>query len=265
MAISKNWAFVRSWLRRTYNKKVHEYFRDLDPRQDPDNRTGRSATKAACLISATDSQGIASIKMQIFKEFLEDDGEIFYSIPASELWEHSVEGDPQIIIWFREQTEDARSRDRYPIRSRVSIRISEDSINSKTEVETWARKIRDEFARPPFYFRKGETKWSYKDKKKGYQFILATDNEADAKEIIRKTMSLKNQTPDWDKLTKSTSERNFKERKTKRIMGDTVVMPKLRPEGRVYFNNAQLNVPGLARNIILVDSSGRFKDALLYA
>lgn len=265
MTISKQWAFVRSWLRRTFNKKVHEYFRDLDPNIDPDNSTGRSATKAACLIGANDSQSLASLKIQIFQQFAENDGEIFYSIPASELWEYSVEGEPQIILRFREQTDDAKRNDRYPIRGRVSIRISEDEISSEAGIRTWATKIRNEFARPLFHYQKGKLKFTYQDKKKGYLLILATNTEDEAKEVIRKAMSLKNDTPDWDRLYESRSKRNFSERKTKRVGGDTIVMPKLRPEGRVYFSHAQLSVDGVARNKVLVDTSGRFKEALLYA
>jgi hypothetical protein len=265
MAITKSWSFLRSWLRRTYNKKVHEYFKDLDPNIDPDNSTGRSASKAACLIGANDSQSTASLKMQIFEQFLENDGEIFYSIPASELWEYSVEGEPQIMLNFREQTDDAKRNNRYPIRGRVSIRISEDDISSDSGIKNWARKVRDEFARPPFYYQKGKIKFTYIDKKKGYLFILAADEENEIRDVIRKTMSLKGETPDWNRLRESKSKQNFSERKTKRVGGETIVMPKLRQEGRVYFSNAQLNVTGLARNKVLVDTTGRFKEALYYA
>lgn len=265
MTISKQWSFVRSWLRRTYNKKVHEYFKDLDPNQDPDNSTGRSATKATCLIGANDSQGIASIKMQIFEHFMEDDGEIFYSVPATELWEYSVQGEPQIILRFREQTDDARTNKRYPIRGRVSFRISEAEVESDNDIRNWARKIRDEFARPQFHYRKGRIKFSYQDKKEGYQFILATDTEDEARAVIRKAMDLKNDTPDWNRLRESRSKQNFSERKTKRVGGETIIMPTLRPEGRVYFSHAELNVTGVAKNKVLVDTSGRFKEALLYA
>jgi hypothetical protein len=265
MTISKQWAFVRSWLRRTFNKKVHEYFKDLDPNQDPDNSTGRSATKAACLIGANDSQSLASLKIQIFQQFTENDGEIFYAIPASELWEFSVEGDPQIILSFREQTDDARKNDRYPIRGRVSIRISESDVSSEVDIRNWAAKIRNEFARPLFHYQKGKIKFTYKDKKNGYYLIIATNTEDEAKDVIRKTLGLKSDTPDWNRLYESRSKRNFSERQTKKIGGDTIVMPKLRPEGRVYFSHAQLNVPGEAKNRVLVDTSGRFKEALLYA
>lgn len=265
MTISKQWTFVRSWLRRTFNKKVHEYFKDLPANQDPDNSTGRSATKAACLIGANDSQSIASLKMQIFQQFAENDGEIFYSIPASELWEYSVEGEPQIILRFREQTDDAKRNDRYPIRGRVSIRISEDDINSEAGVRAWATKIRNEFARPLFHYEKGKIKYTYQDKRKGNMFILATKTEEEAKDVIRKVLSLKNESPDWNKLHEGRSKRNFSERKTKRVAGNTIVMPTLRPEGRVYFSHAQLSVDGMARNIVLVDTSGRFKEALIYA
>jgi hypothetical protein len=265
MTISKQWAFVRSWLRRTFNKKVHEYFKDLPANIDPDNSTGRSATKAACLIGANDSQSLASLKIQIFQQFAENDGEIFYSIPASELWEFSVEGDPQIILRFREQSDDARRNDRYPIRGRVSFRISEEEISSASEVRAWAMKIRNEFARPLFEYQKGRLKFTYKDKKKGYYFILGTNTEDEAKAIIRKTMDLKSDTPDWNKLFESRSKRNFTEKTTKRIAGETIEMPTLRPEGKVFFSHAQLNVPGEAKNRILVDTTGRFKEALLYA
>jgi hypothetical protein len=265
MTITKQWTFVRSWLRRTYNKKVHEYFKDLDPNQDPDNSTGRSATKAACLIGANDSQSIASLKMQIFEQFVENDGEIFYSIPATELWEFSVEGDPQIILRFREQTDDARSKNRYPIRGRVSIRISENDISSDSDIRNWARKVRDEFARPQYYYQKGKIKFTYIDKKKGYQFILGTNDEDNARGVIRKVMDLKGDTPDWNRLRESRSKQNFSEQKTKRVGGEIIKMPTLRPEGRVYFSHAELNVDGMAKNKILVDTTGRFKEALLYA
>ncbi|MFM2380568.1 MAG: hypothetical protein RLZZ143_3151 [Cyanobacteriota bacterium] len=38
MAVSSEWQFLKSFLRKTYNKEVNEYFRDLDPSEIPENQ-----------------------------------------------------------------------------------------------------------------------------------------------------------------------------------------------------------------------------------
>ncbi|HEY9711315.1 MAG TPA: hypothetical protein V6D48_24105 [Oculatellaceae cyanobacterium] len=263
MAASREWAFVRSWLRRVYNKKVYEYFKDLDSNDDPDINTGRSATKAACLIGANDSQNIALIKMYNFNSVVREiDREPIYGIPCT-TFHRKVKFYPQIVLHFKESKEDAQRNNRRPIGAEHSFRFHQKSI-SEAEVKELARKIKQEFATPPVKFKKGEIKISYKDEENDSEFILAVDDEAEAKKIITKILSIQGEKPNWDYLTNSESGRNFKAKKTEHILGEVVELPQRRPIGHVEFTHAELKVRGLIPDKVLVDVTLTYPNALLY-
>jgi hypothetical protein len=66
MAVSKNWENLQSFLRKTYNKEVNEWFKD-EPDAVPDNNTSRSQAKRACLLLPKETQNLAVLKMMTFR------------------------------------------------------------------------------------------------------------------------------------------------------------------------------------------------------
>lgn len=261
MAISKEWSHTRSVLRKTYNKEVVRFFGDLPADQDPDNGTGRSSLKRASLIGATESMMSANIKMMNFIYNIKQSHNkpAVYGIPVSNL-DQEIKYNPQVALWFREKLADAKNHGREPIRARVSFRVLDQNI-SKSEAQRLANVIKDKFGHPLFYFQKGRTKFSYEDKDRGYRFIVATDDESDAKKIISQTMEVQGHAPDWERLFDSQSNQSWA-KKTKTILGQSVEMPQKRPIGRVYFTHAELKIHGLNRDIILCDATGNHPGSL---
>lgn len=264
MATSKEWVSVRSVLRKSYNREVLHYFRDL-PTDDPPETT-RLAVRNSCLIRPNESQNLALIKMLNFRFQIQKvwDNPNIYSVPITH-FHASVEFLPQVILNFREKLSDAKTENRYPIRAQVGFRLTEKNI-SKPEAKILADKIALKFAKPtPFKWQKGRTKISYRDKEKGYEFILAAYSETEAKQLIESVLDLQGHTPDWDLLTNSESGKNWNTTEYTTILGKQRAKPKRRPVGYVQFTHAELKIPGLIPDLVLVDAFGRYKDALVYA
>ena len=68
MPVSKNWSNLRSFLRKSYNKEVNEWFRD-EPDPVPDNSTSRKNAKRACLILPKETQNTALLKALTFTPY----------------------------------------------------------------------------------------------------------------------------------------------------------------------------------------------------
>lgn len=259
MAPSKEWTFVRSWLRRVYNKRVHEYFKDLAQDEDPDITTGRSASKAACLIGANDSQNIALIKMNNFNFLVQTRDVVpMYAIPCSD-YHDTVEFKPQVTLVFFERELDAVNNDRDPLSGEISFRVMNETGESlsQTEVDRLAREIKNSFGLPtPYRYKKGPIKMSYIDQSMGYRFILFLDDRNDAKEIITKVMALRGNTPNWKKLKHSNYEEEPDATPERlRILGKTYKKPTRGKRTYVYFRRAELKIWGLPEDIMLVNSA----------
>lgn len=267
MTASRQWQLIRSWLRRTYNKEVHEFFKDIpaDLDLDLDISTGRSATKAVCLIGANDSQGIAEIKRGIFRDLKERAG--IYSQPIHPfvaLPEETVQGYPQIQLWFYERQRIAKQYNRRPLSVRVSFRVKDDNW-TPSNAESLARRIRDEFAKPIFHFTTGKVKAVYRDTSKGIYFILPVPSKAEAKDVLQKVFPLFNETPNWNKLTGSEPEGDFpKNGEPYRVYGKTIRRHTNRSGTEVYFRYAIAKVPPLLQDIPLVDTSQTYLNAFFH-
>lgn len=261
MAVSKQWALIRSWLRRTYNREVHEFFRDLPEELDLDNSTGRSATKAVCLIGANDSQGIANIKMQIFWNLKEEagiGGESHHDgVALGDPW--SLSKLPQVQLWFYEKKSVALARNRQRKRVRVSWRIRQENI-TLIELERIAERIRNKFVRPTLYnFNTGLDIWNYIDKKKGYNFQLPCESIVESRQLISDVHDINDDIPTWNKLRKSTAPDNdFRTTRTERVLGKQVRVSPQRTETKCYFRYAIAKVQPYPNDIPLVDVSGKY-------
>lgn len=170
----------------------------------------------------------------------------------------SVEGLPQVQLWFRELYRDAKAdgRPNNQTNSQISFRIKNelDWRESEVEAKQTARKISALFAEPIFSFRRGEEKFTYWDKKKAYKFTLLVTSEGEAKRVLTEVFKLLEDTPNWQKLTNNRTEADFKTKKTTKILGDTVPIPDQRPITTVYFQYAVAKIPPSNNDIGLVDT-----------
>jgi hypothetical protein len=264
MAVSKQWQLMRSWLRKTYNKEVHEFFKDY-PDADPDNTSSLSTTKAVCLIGAKDSQGIAQQKQQNFDRLRERSGlKLENNHNYDYLIEESLRSKPQVQLWFKEKKSAAYQDGRNWIKAaRFSFRIKED-WRSSNDANATALKIKNHLVNPLFHFTSGSKCASYIDPKKGYKFTLYIPDEAEAKKTIGKVFDIMEDTPNWKKLRIS----DFVEEKTTttvQVLGKTVRQFPLNKTTEVYFRYAIAKIDPYPRAFPLVDVSGKYVNAIYRA
>ncbi len=267
MAPSRQWQLIRSWLRRTYNKEVHEFFKDIpaDLDLDLDISTGRSATKAVCLIGANDSQGLASIKRENFRELKERAGLRPLPVhPFVALPEETVEIYPQVQLWFYERQGSAKSHNRRPLTVQISFRIKDENWKP-ADAKPLALKIKDAFAKPIYNFQTGPIKVNYKDRKKGYRFCLPMPSLEAGKNVLQDIFQLMGDTPDWKNLGKSEYEENYPANgETVYVYGKNIKKHSNRSGIRVYFRYAIAKVPNLLEDIPLVDTSQTYLNAFYH-
>jgi hypothetical protein len=250
---------VQSFIRKYINKAIKEHFKDI-PGEDENSLSKaapRSAIKLVCLHKDTDPITLTAIRLLIW--WVEARGlmdEYIYGIPVSQFQE-TVQYLPQIKLFWREKTKAAELNNRYPARARYTIRFK-GSYQSKADIKSLATKINNIFNKPSVHnFTKGREKYSYRDKEKGYEFIITAQNELEAKKVINALLEIQDDNPLKDEyLTKSTTERNWTERTRKTVAGETILSPKQRPIADVYFTHAEFSIHGMARDIRLVNNLG---------
>jgi hypothetical protein len=267
MAVSKQWTLIRSWLRRTYNKEVHEFFRDLPEDIDPDNGTGRSTSKAVCLIGANDSQGIVEAKRRNFDDLKERAG---LKLALNHEWV-SLPGDskknkPQVQLWFHQKsTEAIKSGLKDPKKVRISFRVMQD-WTLQTNARLLAREIRNTLTRPSlFHFSTGRFVAYYKDITLGYEFKMEVTSEAEGKRVIEKIMSIQNHSPTWRLLSMSEKPDLQTTPEYETVLGRRVEIKPSRQQHEVYFRYSVAKVEPLKTDFPLVDVSGKYPNALYRA
>ncbi len=259
---TKQWPLIRQWLRKYYNQAVNDFFKALSPDIDIKGFGGKTATKAVCLIGATDSQSIAALKRQNFDWIKEELGfsntepiHPFVTLPGE-----SLRGEAQVQLWFYEKRSVAKreGRGRHPAHARISYRIKEDW--NPAQIKAHALEIRNKFAKPIFSFDKGERKITYFDKKKALLFIMSVSSEAEAKKALTPVFDLINQTPDWNKLTESTASAARFVKRQEKVLGKTVTLNP-RPSTTVYFDYAIAKIFPLPDDVPLVDTTRKYWNA----
>lgn len=250
--------FFQSFVRKYINTAIRAHFKDVTV-NDPDNldvNNPREAAKKLCLHKNTDTLTLTIGRLLFW--WIETRGlleEFIYGIPATNFHE-SVAFKPQIVLYWREKIEDARKKNRYPIRARYSVRWRGDYA-TRGDIDKIRVKINDIFNKPNTHqFTKGRIKYSYRDKIKGYEFIVSNVSDLKAKELINKLLEIQGDNPlNPNYLTKSyKDEADWDTTETIKVDGRTEKLPKLRQIGRVYFTRAELKVHGNTRDILLTDN-----------
>lgn len=251
--------FFQSFCRRYMNRIIRLHFSDLGTIQETDLslESPRQATKKL-LLHQTDDPLLLTVGRLLFWWF-ETKGllnEYIYGIPASSFHE-SVVYQPQIKLYWRESTEDARTSGRYPIRAIYSVRYRGD-FDSRNDLELLRTKLTRIFNNPTTHnFWKGREKYSYRDKIKGYELIVTARDETEAKSVINSLLEIQDDNPlDEALLTRSTKDKDWNARETIRVAGETFTKPKERPIGRVYFTHAEFHVHGMIKPKTLISNLG---------
>lgn len=245
----------QSFCRKFFNRTVIEHFKDVT-NDDPDTLSRsvpRQLIKRICLHKDKDPMILTVGRLLIW--WVEARGlldEFIYGIPATTFHE-TVRFQPQIKLFWRERTKEAATNNRYPARAAYTVRFKGD-VSSRADIVALRNKVERIFGgSTPHSFTKGREKYSYRDKEKGYEFIITAQNEAEAKSVINALLEIQGDNPLKEELlTRSTSEKNWNAIETVRVNGQAYTKPKQRPVAKVYFTHAELAVHGMARDITLV-------------
>jgi hypothetical protein len=255
-------------LRIYHNKLVREEFSDIAA--DDALEIPRGSLKKACLLTDDDTVDLTILRFWLFFVHTRKASEFhppIFAIP-SDLYQESVVYKPQVVLNFW-QDPAATPSNLAPARTRISFRLHNETSETltPTNAQTLANKIRTEFMTAGGYrFSKGKKMFVYRDKERGYNFRLLMLNESEAREVIGKVHDLRSHSPDWDNLTEIATNKSFPENPgTHRVYGKTVRKIRYRPTAMVRFRSAELHIHGLAHPVVLADTTGYHKTALVKA
>lgn len=269
MAVSNNWKNLRSFLRKSYNREVNEWFKDVDD-PIPDNSTPRKNAKRACLILPKETQNSALIKMLAFR-FTVQRVHLrphVYGTPVG-TFDSQRKYRPQIVLEFLEDDLDL-DPDYSAVDGRISYRLMNETSEtiSKAELTAIGTRIKAKLGgKDGFIWKKGKDLASYVDKANGYQFQLLVRNKADAKKIIELVLETNQDTPNWKKLSYKESDEPTEAYPTIpdtiSILGKIKKEPRIRPIAEVRFQYSYCNIWGNPNPVILYDRTFRHLNALV--
>jgi hypothetical protein len=232
--------------RQLHNREVREAFADVydipaegsyDPTKITPQDSPRRLLRNDLLIDDVDAFSEMWLKRELLKFMKDDDTPVL--LPNYDDIPLSVVDKPHVHLYFIEKKSTAILAKRRRVDALISFRIADKTVSTitKTDLNELTREINLAF--PSSYrLEKGTKKYSYRDKENGFEFILSLNSEAEAKEVITKVLAVRDKTPDWDRLTTSTSEKNFAITKTINILTVPERLPKQRPIATCFLKTA---------------------------
>jgi hypothetical protein len=210
-----------------------------------------------------------------YQLFHEKDLGTVYGIPSMDFQER-MEFKPQIQLYFAKEAETPQSQADNPEyvpgsvsnSSVISVRVMNYEWNTITlgVAQSLANKVKAKFMSPPFLWQKGKVKCVYTDPKKGYHMQVNSRTEFAGRMVIENVLDIQNHSPDWEKFTINKNDQPFvaypETNNTEIVMGQSVKMPKKRPNVDVRFRYAVLHVYGLPNPVPLCDRTGKLVDPL---
>jgi len=177
------------------NKIIREYFKDvINLEADLDLTAPRQALLKACLHKEDDSLMLTVARNQLFEQYTSYARDR-QPIPTGDLLNElseSVVYRPKITLFFKEDDDDI-DPDYQAVRMEISWRLMDKTSTtiSKTELTSIANKIKTTFGQSSGYiFKKGRKIVSYRQKSKGYEFLIRARSLTDGKELIRDILTM---------------------------------------------------------------------------
>lgn len=263
-------------IRRYLNKQIREDFRDLFGDGDawePEVGTTRGAMLRALLHEDSDPITVTVTRMMLYY-FTYGKAQMMqtpvYGIPVDS-YDTDFLYKPQIHLYFAQSVRDVEENENI-VKGELRFRlINETSTTiSNTEVDRYAQRISNNFAKPTkFIWQKGKHRFTYTDMSKGYQLKLNVISETEGKRVVEQILDIQQHTPDWKYAkyieTLKPTERYPDAPSTQTILGKSRRKPRRRPREDVRFVRASLLISGLPSPITLVDTTGRRRNARIYA
>jgi hypothetical protein len=262
--------FLQDIMRKWQNRIVREEFNDLGGEDwEPEINISRGALRHACTHKDTDTAEMMQMRNELFYIIYGKAKQLqppIYGIPI-ETYQESNEFKPQVELFFA-QDSDAAPEDRSVIRSQIQFRLMNETEKTilPSEAERLARAIKRELANthPSYTFSKGKHICFYRDKDRGYNLQIYAMTPEEGEQVIRKVLSIQEHPFEDDFLRVSTPKRNSINNPsgTHLVYGKQRKKARWRPTGNVRFRWASLKIWGEPRDVILVDTTGSFPDAL---
>ncbi len=254
------------------NKIVREYFKDIVALEaDLDLTTSRQALLKACLHKEDDSLMLTIARNQLFDQFTNysrDRHPIATADLYNELSQENVTR-PKVTLFFREDDDDVDSGYQ-AVEMEVSWRLINETSASitKSELTAIANKIKTKFGSSNGYvFKKGRKIVSYRQKAKGYEFLVRARTLADGKELIKDILTMNGDSIETGLLKLSEVENEADafpyNPGTQTILGKRHSKVRKRPLVNVRFRYAYASIYGVKRPLYLYSRTHSISDALV--
>ncbi|QLE54838.1 hypothetical protein [Nostoc sp. TCL26-01] len=251
-------------IRKQHNAKVRDFFSDLGGEDwEPEIATNRGSLRTACTILDNDTAPVMEMRFRLFYDILgvgKEDLVVFHGVRNDE--SIPVEGRPLICFYFSQDA--AATPDNLdPVDAEYSFRIMDETQATFTEAKarTLGLKIKQEFivSGKGIVFTKGKNIYKYVDEVKGYRNRIYSNSEPDAIDVIRRLLACQNFTFDDDKLTVSQPKKNSTSTTaTHLVYGKQRKKKRFRPIANIRFRYAYMSLPGMNKDVFLVDTTGRY-------
>jgi hypothetical protein len=254
------------------NKIVREYFRDVTALEaDLDLTTPRQALLKACLHREEDSMFLTIARNLLFYQFTtyaRDQQPLVTGNLLNELSESNTHR-PKITLFFREDDQDV-DPGYQAVDMECSWRLVDETSQTitKAKLTTIAQRIKTQFGSGNGYvFKKGRKIVSYRDKSKGYEFLLRSRSLEDGRELIRDILTMNGDSLESG-LLKSSEVADEVEAfpanpGTQLILGKRHNKPRKRPVTNVRFKYAYAFIDGIGQPIYLYSRNYLIPDALV--
>lgn len=266
--------FLQDLVRRWQNRIVRDEFIHLGADDfDPDITVSEQAVRHACTIKDNDTAEMTMMRLYLYYFLYGKARDLqppIYGEPVN-VYKEKLDGfHPQIYLFFAQDTRQA-TEGRPVIQAKFHINLEKQISEPawETEVNRLARKIRQEFAstQPTFTFTKGANIYLYKDKELGHHFKIFSNSESEAVRVIQKMLDIQDQAYEETYLSVSNPKKTSQNNPAGTVLtfGKRRKKPRWRPVGDVRFRWATLQKYDIDRDIVLVDTTGSFRDALIRA
>lgn len=271
-APKNSWSHFVSVVTQIQNRIIKEDFKDVgNDNWQPDITTPRGSLRVACTIRANDSAPIVLLRLMLYYIVLRKAQDLqipVYGMPIGSL-NSQRKYRPHVQLYFSQDALSVQKGDD-PITGYISWRLMSETSSSitRTEVERLANRIKTEFGTGKgFVWRKGKKMVTYTDWDRGLQLQILSRTESEGERVIKKVLDVAGVTFDAKRcnLNKNKAEdsRYPSTKRRENILGETVELPRERPEVDVTFRYATLSLHGTKKPVHLYDKTLQLVDCIV--
>lgn len=262
---------IKDVIRSVINKMVRSEFMEPDEvNWEPNINTPKASLRKACTHEPKDSLILTVARLLVFYLIKGKLKELFPSTTSKETHNLSkgLAQYPQITLYFSQDPE-AVPQGIDPLTLETSFRLVGEttSLFTRGNATTLGQSIKREMvvAGKGITHDKGKLMATYYDYTKGYKLNILCQQKQDAVDLIRKILAIRSHTYEPNCFQLNTPEKDSVNNPTGTItvLGEQVGKPRWRPTARVRFTHAMVSFPDLPKSYPIVDTTGRFPDALV--